>query len=244
MSKRPQVDHSQTNNQPNKEVNVPLSEQALDKLIVCPQCDVVAQAPATQEGQKLVCKRCGTVLIDRQKNSISKSCALALAGLILFFPAISFPLVGVGVVGQSNQASLLDSIVLLIDHNYFLIAASLFLFTIAMPILKLGSVFYITLAIKLNLVHSSMLSFFRTFHILDNWAMLNVYLLGTVVSMYKLISMASFTLGIGFIAYCLLLICSTMVTISLDHHLIWHELEQAVSKKLAKKSQAGVSHGN
>lgn len=198
-----------------------------DKYVACPQCDALALRPNISEGQKVICKRCGGKLFDCKKNSIDRTLAISLAGLLLIFPAITLPIIGISLVGQFNQASLVKCIQLLLANDYQLIAFSLFLFTIAIPIVRLIAAFYIAYSLKLNRIKPSMLGFFRSYHMLDSWTMLHVFVLGIMVSMYKLVSMASLTVGLGFIAFMLLLLCSTLISVTLDHHLIWQKLEQS-----------------
>ena len=70
-----------------------------------------------------------------------------------------------------------------------------------------------------------MLNFFRAYHHLDNWAMLNVFMLGIVVSMYKLIDDTELTINLGLLTFSLFLICSTMASTALDQDSIWDKLE-------------------
>jgi paraquat-inducible protein A len=56
--------------------------------------------------------------------------------------------------------------------------------------------------------------------------MLNVFLLGIVVSMYKLLDDTELTVNYGLLAFVLLLLCSTMVTVTLDQQYIWDKLER------------------
>ncbi|MFD2165661.1 paraquat-inducible protein A [Thalassotalea euphylliae] len=195
--------------------------------VACHQCDALSPAPDVHEGQKLVCHRCGAKLYECKPNSIDRTLALSLAGLILAYPAMTLPVMGVSAVGIFNQASIVDSIGLLIDTNYQGIALCLFLFAFAIPLVRLISAAYICASIKFNRITPSMRTFFSSYHQLDSWTMLHVFLLGMVVSMYKLVDLAELHVGIGFTAFVFLLICSTAISVTLDHHLIWEELEQA-----------------
>ena len=75
------------------------------------------------------------------------------------------------------------------------------------------------------------MQFFRSYHQLDNWTMLQVFLLGIVVSIYKLLQSAELDFGIGLVAFVALLICTTLVSVTLDQHHIWERLEQHFADK-------------
>lgn len=195
------------------------------QLIACQQCDALYDKPELKQGQSAKCVRCGSVMAERKVDSIERSFNWSLAGIVLLMPAILLPIMGVTLAGQYNNASLLDCIIVLIDRGFFMIASLVFLFAIAVPVVRLLGAFYITYSFKFNKLKPSLLSFFRAFHYLDNWAMLNVFMLGIVVSMYKLIDDTELSVNMGLMAFILWLISSTMASISLDPDYIWQELE-------------------
>jgi len=195
------------------------------QLIACQQCDALYDKPELKQGQSAKCVRCGSVMAERKVDSIERSFNWSLAGIVLLMPAILLPIMGVTLAGQYNNASLLDCILVLIDRGFFMIASLVFLFAIAVPVVRLLGAFYITYSFKFNKLKPSLLSFFRAFHYLDNWAMLNVFMLGIVVSMYKLIDDTELSVNMGLMAFILWLISSTMASISLDPDYIWQELE-------------------
>jgi len=165
------------------------------------------------------------VMAERKVDSIERSFNWSLAGIFLLVPAILLPIMGVTLAGQYHHASLLDCIIVLIERGFFMIAVLVFLFTIAVPVVRLFGAFYITYSFKFNKLKPSLLPFFRAFHHLDNWAMLNVFMLGIVVSMYKLLDDTELSVNMGLLAFILWLISSTMASAALDQDYIWQELE-------------------
>jgi len=207
--------------------NTTLTDEALESdLIACQQCDVLYSQPTLVAGQKAECGRCGATLFERKHNSIERTFALSIAGLILLVPAIILPIMGITLAGQYHEASLLDCITELIAKNYFMIALLVFMFAIAVPTVRLIGALYISYCFKFNKIKPFLLHFFRAYHQLDSWSMLNVFLLGIVVSMYKLLDDTELSIDYGLLAFVLLLICSTMVSVTLDQHYIWQKLEQ------------------
>lgn len=202
------------------------SENPAQALIACHQCDAIAEKPVLAEGQMAKCRRCGALLFDRKVNSIERTFTISLTGLIVLFPAINMPLFGVNTVGLSNEASLLDCIEMLISNDFYVVAMSVFIFTIAVPAIRLLAAFYIVYCIKFNRIRPFLMNFFRSYHQLDNWAMLQVFLLGIVVSIYKLLQTTELNIGVGLVAFVVLLICSTVVSVTIDQHYIWEKLEQ------------------
>jgi paraquat-inducible protein A len=199
-------------------------------LIACQQCDALFEKPNLKQGQIAKCRYCGGTLLERKVNSIERSFNWSLAGVILMLPAILLPIMGVTLAGQFHQASLFDCILVLIDRGFFMIASLLFLFAIAVPVVRLVGALYISYSFKYNRLKPSLLTFFRTYHHLDHWAMLNVFMLGIVVSMYKLVDDTELSVNFGLLAFILWLISSTMSAVVLDQDYIWDKLERTFVK--------------
>ena len=197
----------------------------ISKLIACQLCDALYDKPVLKPGQSVKCVRCGSTMEERKVDSIERSFNWSMAGIILLVPAILLPIMGVTLAGQYHHASLLDCIIALIDRGFYMIAVLVFLFAIAVPVVRLFGSFYITYCFKYNKLKRSLLSFFRAFHHLDNWAMLNVFMLGIVVSMYKLLDDTELSVNMGLMAFILWLISSTMAAATLDQDYIWQALE-------------------
>ena len=204
------------------------SRKVTDDLIVCHLCDGLAITPAIKPGQKAVCPQCNSTLYECKHNPIERTLAVSIAGLLLFIPTLMLPIIGVGAAGIYNNASLFDCISLMIAQGFYVIAFSLFMFTFAIPLVRLFSAFYLTLAIHRNKVTPPLLVFFRSYHVLDSWAMIHVFFFGVVVSMYKLVELADLSVEGGLLSLVLLLICSTLISVTLDHHHVWEHMEQAL----------------
>lgn len=200
-------------------------------LIACQHCDALFDKPILKQGQIAKCHRCGSTLIERKVDFINRSFNWSLAGLLLMYPAISLPIMGVTLAGQFHQASLFDCILALINRGFYMIACLVFLFAIAVPVIRLAGALYLAYALKFRRLKPSLMSFFRAYHHLDNWAMLNVFMLGIVVSMYKLLDDTELSVNLGLVSFIFWLICSTMSAASLDPDYIWARLERNFARQ-------------
>lgn len=57
------------------------------QLIACPDCDLLYRAPASTDHGSARCQRCGAGVYGRKRNSIERTLALTIAGVILFIIA-------------------------------------------------------------------------------------------------------------------------------------------------------------
>ncbi|QOL26447.1 paraquat-inducible protein A [Thalassotalea sp. LPB0316] len=195
--------------------------------LACPRCDALYPAIKLADKQIALCPRCGCKMAEAKADSINRTLAISLAGLLMFIPGISMPMVGATLVGQYAEVSLIDCLFVLLRSEFFIVALGLFLFTIAIPLIRLLTAFYICLAIKRNRVTHTHLQFFRSYHFLDSWAMLHVFFLGISVAVYKLAEYADVSLNIGLAMFIGLLLCSILTHLTLDHHTVWQKLEQS-----------------
>lgn len=199
-------------------------------LIACPNCDALAERPRLSEGEKACCRRCGSTLYSRKRNSINRTLAVSIAGLMLVIPAMTLPIIGINLVGRFNEASMVDCLEELVMRGFNLLALCVFLFTFAIPIVRLITAFYISYSIKMDKVTEKQLQFFSSYHTLDHWIMLNVFLFGCVVSMYKIMTMADLTIGLGLTSLLFLLFCSALVSVTFDPYETWQTLEKKVER--------------
>jgi paraquat-inducible protein A len=69
---------------------------------------------------------------------------------------------------------------------------------------------------------------FRYYHYLDEWGMLEVYMLGVLVAVVKLSGMASVLPGIGLYCFIALLLVTTLMSSLLDEEGFWTRIEQGL----------------
>jgi len=65
---------------------------------------------------------------------------------------------------------------------------------------------------------------------MEPWNMVEVFILGVLVSLLKLAKLAEVHFGYGFWAYCILMLCMAAAVAGIDRDELWDRLE--VAKKL------------
>jgi len=207
-----------------------LSERAnqqqkdLSQWFACSDCDLLLKRKTLIEGERASCPRCKSTLETRKKDSASRTLAVAVAGLVSFIPAMTLPLLGLEAVGLKNQSSLLECIASIYNSELFLVAVLVSLFCIFVPLARLLIVCYLMVLVKNNRPSQTGLRLFRYFHEWEEWGMLEVFMLGMVVALYKILGLASAIYGVGLISFASLLISATLVTQFLDEQYVWEKL--------------------
>jgi paraquat-inducible protein A len=70
-----------------------------------------------------------------------------------------------------------------------------------------------------------MVPVFRLYLMLKPWGMMEIFMLGIIVSGFKLIKMASLIPGLSLFAFFGLIFVLTTIIITLDEHLIWEKVD-------------------
>lgn len=197
----------------------------------CPECDVLLKLASPALGEKAHCPRCGYLLQRPRKQSIERTFALSIAGLILMIPANLMPLVGIKILGNSNDGTLWSGTVMLAHEDMWIVAILVFLSSILFPLLNIILSLLISAHLYFNTPNRYLALWMRCLQHLDEWAMLEVYMLGIIVACVKLSSLADLKFGFGLYAFIALLIITVMLTSSLDKYLFWQRIGRVRSKQ-------------
>jgi paraquat-inducible protein A len=80
---------------------------------------------------------------------------------------------------------------------------------------------YVLLPLKFNLLPRNLPRVFRLVQRLQPWGMLEVFMLGILVSVVKLAKMAKIVPGIALYAFLVLIFVMAASSASLDPHIVW-----------------------
>ena len=195
-------------------------------LIACHECDLLHRIPA-QEGSHCVsrCRRCNAMLHRGVENSVDRTLALTFAGLILFIVANSFPFLAFKLQGQETQTTLISGVIGLYDGGKWEIALLVLLTTIVIPLMQLLLQLYIFLPLKLNRTPWFLAKVFRFAGKLSPWSMMEVFLIGILVAIVKLVGMAQIIPGVALGSFALLILTLAAASANMDSRVVWGHVE-------------------
>jgi paraquat-inducible protein A len=198
----------------------------IENLIACHECDLLHHIPA-HEGPRCVsrCRRCNAALHRGVEDSIDRTLALTLAGVMLFIVANSFPFLAFKMQGQETQTTLISGVVDLYTQGKWEIAILVLLTTIVVPLLQLLLQLYVFLPLKLNRIPRNMAGVFRIGQNLQTWNMMEVFLIGILVAVVKLVGMAQIIPGLALWSFALLIVTLAAAGANLDSRVVWDRVE-------------------
>lgn len=192
--------------------------------IACHECDLVHTIPSMPERAAARCIRCGAILLRSQPNSIDRTIAWTVAGLILYAVAITFPFLAMKSGSIVQQTALLSGIQQLYQQGIIPLATLVLLTCVLIPLLQMLGLLYIFIPLKLNSRARFALPVFRMFQHFKPWSMMEIYMLGILIALVKLGKMATIVPGLAVIAFGLLIFVLNFAMTAVDSHMVWERL--------------------
>jgi paraquat-inducible protein A len=196
-------------------------------LIACHECDLLQREVALPKGGVARCGRCGGELYRSRPHSLELTLAFTVAAIVLFVIANAFPIVGLKLQGQIVETSLYHTVRVLYDEGMKPVAALVFATTILMPALELFAIAYLLLPLRRGRVLPHFALVFRMLQAVRPWGMVDIFMLGTLVSMVKLAHLASLVTGIALWSFGALMLLLAAVAATFDTRELWARISAA-----------------
>ena len=190
-------------------------------LTECNECGLLQRNPPLPRGGCSECARCGCVIARDRPDSLNRTLALSIAGLVLFVIANSFPFLSFSMQGQVTQTTLLSGILNLYDQGKWEIAAVVAFTSVLAPGLQLGLLLVVLVPLTTGRMPPWLPTLFRYVRTLAPWGMMDVFMLGILVAVVKLSEMASIVPGTSLFAFAALIFVLAAAQAALDPALVW-----------------------
>jgi paraquat-inducible protein A len=194
-------------------------------LIACHDCDLILRVDAVPEGNIAKCSRCGAVLHQHKRDSLERTLALTVTGLVLFVVANVFPFLGFKLGAQVHETVLITGVLELYHQGMWILATVVLVTTIVMPAAQMTGLLYVLIPLRLNRMPWKLREVFRFIQSLRPWAMMEVFMLGILVSIVKLAKMATIVPGIAVFAFMALIFILAASLAVLDPHAVWERIK-------------------
>jgi len=195
-----------------------------ENVVACETCGLVQRVEPLAKGAAAECFRCGAFLgVRRSTASLHVTAALSLAAVVLYVPANIYPILRMEFYGQHSDNTIWDGVVSLAQHNQWVVAAIVFIASMAVPLVKLAGLFFLVIS---SMVRRGRRLRWRTglYKFIDAvgpWAMLDVFLLAVLVSLVKLGQLATVVPGPGLFAFTGVVVFTMLASAAFDPKIIW-----------------------
>lgn len=201
-----------------------------DSLTECLECGLLQRNPVLPVGGVASCARCGAILHRHRPDSLNRSLALTLAGVVLFIVANSFPFLSFAMQGQTTQTTLLTGVTDLYQGGNWFIAGVVLFTSILAPGLQLLLLLAVLLPLAVETLPPWLPRLFRWVRHLTPWGMMDVFMLGILVSVVKLSEMATIVPGASLFAFGVLILVLAAAQAALDPDLIWSRVPVTIDR--------------
>lgn len=156
---------------------------------------------------------------------MDRTLAFALTGLILFVVANSFPFLSFEMQGQRTETTLFSGVADLTEQGKGEVAAVVFFTAILAPALQLVLLLMVLGPLKFGRrLPPAYPTLFRWFKTMLPWGMMDVFLIGILVSVVKLADMATIVPGTSLFAFVLLIFVLAAAQAALDPDIVWERV--------------------
>lgn len=169
------------------------------------------------------CPRCNTKLQVHKKYS-NDSLYYAISALLLFGILNIYPIISLNINDNELKATLVGTVLILFEQNFFFVGVIVFFTIILAPILNsLIIIFaFIQKKTKIKLFTKTLLH--DSFHFFKHWGFVEVFIVSIIVTYIKLIGMVSSTkFDIGFYILLIYVFCFYMSNIKFEDKSVFGE---------------------
>lgn len=194
-------------------------------LVACAECDALQREVPLPRRGIATCARCGAELYRDKPASLDNTLALVIAATVVYAFANAYPLITLDAAGITSSATLLQASTELARAGMTSVALLTFFTTIAMPVAQLAAMLYMLVPLRLGWVPAHLHLAFRAQSWVRHWAMLEVFLVGALVSLVKLTQVAKIDAGIGIYAVGGYVLLIAAAVAAFEPRALWRRVE-------------------
>ncbi len=192
-------------------------------LALCHDCRKLMKWDPAPAGGRAVCPRCGAAVHRRRHESIGLSWALTLTALILLVPANLFPIMTVVYLGEGDPSTIIDGVLLLVQHGMIPIGLIIFIASIAVPFLKITGIVVLLLSVQFRwrIDARQRTVLYRMVEWIGRWSMLDIFVIAILAKLVEMGRIASIEGGIAAVYFGMAVILTMLAAQVFDERLIW-----------------------
>ncbi|WP_233862276.1 paraquat-inducible protein A [Paraburkholderia adhaesiva] len=208
---------------------------AQEQLIACHECDALFRKPRLLGRQAARCSRCGATLYSSGSAQLDRICAMTVAALVTFVIAQSFPIIELDANGITSAASLFGALIVLWGEDMQIIALMVFCATILFPLTELVALLYVLLPVRRGVVPPGFNRVLRAIEFVRPWGMLEVFMLGVLITIVKMASLARVIPETALFAFAALTLMFTVV-VTFDARTLWDIVDDLREREQARRA--------
>ena len=194
-------------------------------LIACHDCDLLQREIPLNPGCTASCRRCGAVLYRNATDSIDRTLAYSLGAAVVFVVANVFPIFAIELQGTVTGINLLGAVNSLWGQEMKTVSLVVLITTVVVPALELSTMIYLLAPLKFRRTPPGYTLLLRLMRTVEPWGMIEVFMLGVLVSLVKLTSSFKVIPGVALWSFGLLTLLLAAAAASFSTRDVWARLD-------------------
>ncbi|WP_349972022.1 paraquat-inducible protein A [Pseudomonas caspiana] len=169
------------------------------------------------------CPRCESAVHTRKPNSIVRTWAFLIAGLIFYIPANTLPVMYTTMFGNSSQNTIMSGVIEFFKGGSWDIALLIFIASVVVPSIKfvvLG-LLLVTCQRRSTWAMRERAKLYRFIELIGYWSMLDVLVVALVAALVQFHELSTIEPRIGILFFGLVVVMTMFAAMSFDPRLIW-----------------------
>ncbi|MDD2290814.1 MAG: paraquat-inducible protein A [Aliarcobacter sp.] len=191
-------------------------------LISCKNCHKMYER---ENFDSFVCTRCNHIVRKRIKDSLQVSLALTICAILIYIPAMLYPIMEVTRLGVKIESTILEGVVSFVEQGSYFIAIVVFTASVIIPLIKLVGLLFIFISLKINVkMHNNRkILIFKFVEAIGKWSMIDIYVVAILASIVQLDEIFNIKGGIAATSFALMVILTIIAANRFDTRIIWDE---------------------
>ena len=197
-------------------------------LVSCHDCHLLSRVPKISGYQVACCPRCGGELHQRKPNSIMRTWALVITGMIFYIPANILPMTITSALGSTQSDTIMSGVIYFIHSGSWEIALVIFTASIFVPFLKFIIIIYLLLSVQFKSIKrpKDRTVLYRITEAVGRWSMVDIYVVTILIALVKLGVLADIEAGPAAIYFAAMVVITMLAAENFDPRLIWDVVEE------------------
>ena len=189
-------------------------------LISCRNCHKVYEK---DNYNGFICTRCKHKVTRRIDNSLQISLALVICAILLYIPAMIYPIMEITQFGVDVQSTILQGVISFLEMKSYFIAIVIFTASVVIPLIKLVGLLFIFISLKtdVKMENQTKILIYKFIEAIGKWSMIDIYVVAILSSTVQLDEIFNIKGGIAATSFGLMVILTMMAANRFDTRIIW-----------------------
>lgn len=194
-------------------------------LVACLECDLLHRPVPLAPGGEAHCTRCGALLYRQARpDANERALALSVGAAVCFLLANAFPIVSMEVQGVTRASTLFGAVRDLWDGEARAVAALVAVTTLLVPAAEIAGLGWVLACLRNGWRAAGAVPLLHFLESVKPWGMVEVFVLGVLVSLVKLAHIAAIEPGVALYSFGALMGLLAWAAASFDAEAAWQQL--------------------